>query len=862
MRHKIIFASVALLVLFLIAVYPLADLMSQNHRADTPDLATKESILEAYGKLPILFIQNQGQMDSTVQYYTKAPQQTLYLTPGSIVFDLSRCNNADTVGPADRQAERLVFSLDFLGANSQPAMEGSSKDRAVVNYFIGNDPEKWHSNIPTYRELVYKDIYPSIDLRLYGKGSVLEYEFVVKPGASPDEIALVYNGVDKLALEEDVLVISTAFGPIKQTKPYIYQQIGGEVMEVGGGFRLAGGNSYGFYVAAYDTSHPLIIDPTLSYSTYLGGSDDDYGYGIAVDTSGCAYVTGRTYSSNFPTQGPYQGTNAGSWDAFVTKLSAAGNSLAYSTYLGGSGDDYGYGIAVDASGCAYVTGGTSSGDFSTQDPYQGTNAGVVDAFVTKLSAAGNSLIYSTYLGGSDIDEGHGIAVDTSGCAYVTGETSSGDFPTQDPYQGTNAGSWDAFVTKLSAAGNSLAYSTYLGGSDDDYGYGIAVDASGCAYVTGQTYSSNFPTQAPFQGTNAGSWDAFVAKLAFTVFIPTVTTQPASGIGTNSATLNMSYTLGDYGLVDVRFAYKKSADPGWTYTSWTSKAADGSHAEPRTGLDSNTQYDFKAQLKYNSTVIEGDTLQFTTGKTPPTVTTEDATGIGTDSATLNMSYTLGDYGPVNVRFAYKKSAGSTWTYTTWVSKAASGAYAKPLTGLDSSTTYRFNAQLKYDTAVIEGDILQFTTGVLPPPPPPPPGPWVSPSLPAPHLPPADIRLQNLSVSPGQAQAGQPVTVLANVVNNGASSGSYNVALRINGKVEQQRTVEVSPGAAYPVKFTVTKSQPGTYDVAIDNQRASFTVLGGETTSRAPVSDGLIALIAMAVLILATVVVLMITFRRPA
>ena len=338
--------------------------------------------------------------------------------------------------------------------------------------------------------------------------------------------------------------------------------------------------------------------------------------------------------------------------------------------------------------------------------------------------------------------------------------------------------------------------------------------------------------------------------------PTVTTEAASGIGTNSATLNMSYTLGGYSSVDVRFAYKKSADPTWTYTSWVSKSVSDTHAEPLSGLDTNTTYDFKAQLRYYSSVIEGDTVQFLTGSIPPAVTTNAASDISTDSATLNMSYTVGDYSPVNVRFAYKKSTDPGWTYTNWTPKVADGTHAEPLTGLDSGTQYDFRAELKYDATEIQGSTLQFTTGTLPPPP---PAPRASPS--PPRLPPADVRLNNISVSPGQAQAGQPVTVLANVVNNGASSGSYNVALRINGRVEQQRTVEVSPGAAYPVKFIVTKSQPGNYDVAIEGQRASFTVLGGDT-SRAPVSGGLIIIIVMAVLILATAVVLMMTFRRPA
>jgi hypothetical protein len=255
---------------------------------------------------------------------------------------------------------------------------------------------------------------------------------------------------------------------------------------------------------------------SLIYSTYLGGGSYDWGNGIAVDGSGNAYVTGETYSSNFPTLNPYQ-TYQGYYDAFVTKLSSSGNSLIYSTYLGGGSEDYGWGIAVDGSDNAYVTGRTSSSNFPTLNPYQMYQGltGYADVFVTKLSSTGNSLIYSTYLGGGRHDWGNDIAVDGSGSVYVTGYTTSSNFPTLNPYQTTYQGGWDVFVTKLSSTGNGLIYSTYLGGGNDDWGYGIAVDDSGNAYVTGETGSSNFPTLNPYQSTfQGGGWDAFVTKLLY------------------------------------------------------------------------------------------------------------------------------------------------------------------------------------------------------------------------------------------------------------------------------------------------------------------------------------------------------------
>jgi hypothetical protein len=276
---------------------------------------------------------------------------------------------------------------------------------------------------------------------------------------------------------------------------------------------LKGKREVGFAMAAYDVTKPLVIDPTLVYSTYLGGSSDDEGFGIAVDSPGSAYVTGLTNSINFPTANPIQATNAGRTDAFVTKVNAAGNALVYSTYLGGSTSDEAFGIAVDSLGSAYVTGQTNSTNFPTANPIQAANAGgVTDGFVTKINAAGSALAYSTYLGGSNTDQGSGIAVDSLGSAYVTGLTNSTNFPTANPIQAANAGGLDAFVTKVNAAGSALAYSTYLGGSSHDEGFGIAVDSLGSAYVTGFTQSTNFPTANPIQAANAGSDDAFVTKV--------------------------------------------------------------------------------------------------------------------------------------------------------------------------------------------------------------------------------------------------------------------------------------------------------------------------------------------------------------
>ncbi len=251
----------------------------------------------------------------------------------------------------------------------------------------------------------------------------------------------------------------------------------------------------------------------LVYSTYLGGSAEDQGSGIAVDTSGSAYVTGNTDSTNFPTMNPLQKANGGDTDAFVTKIQPSGAALVYSTYLGGNGVDQGSGIAVDGTGNAYVTGSTASTDFPTMNPFQPQNANNVDAFVTEINAGGSALVYSTYLGGKRADRGYAIAVDSSGDAYVTGFTGSVTFPTMNPLQPANGGgSEDAFVTEISAGGSALIYSTYLGGSGDDVGYGIAVGPSGGTYVTGFTSSTDFPTMNPLQPANGGGSNAFVTKI--------------------------------------------------------------------------------------------------------------------------------------------------------------------------------------------------------------------------------------------------------------------------------------------------------------------------------------------------------------
>ncbi|UCE62925.1 MAG: SBBP repeat-containing protein, partial [Nitrospirota bacterium] len=494
-------------------------------------------VVATYAQVPLHFEKNQGQANPTVNFLARGKGYALFLTPGEAVLSLqqSRTFDESTYGPASvgegaetgadvYQPEKAftenpfaVVRMALVGAKGQAKMVGQDRLPGRSHYFIGNDPSQWRTNIPQYAKVVAEQVYPGIDLVYYGDQRQLKYDFHVAPGADPKIITLAFEGMDKLEiLDKGELVLHTPAGSVFHHKPLIYQELDGVKQTVQGDYIFKGVSEVGFRLDSYDVSKPLIIDPVLSYSTYLGGSGDDKGAGIAVDATGNAYLTGQTTSVNFPTANAYQSSSSGV-EVFVTKVNAAGSALIYSTYLGGSSTDEGFAIAVDAAGSAYVTGHTDSNNFPTVNPVQASLGGGAlggDAFVTKLNAAGSALDYSTYLGGSLFDTGNGIAVDAAGNAYVAGQTHSTDFPTTGgAAQTLSGGDSDAFITKLNATGSALDYSTYLGGLDREEGNGIAVDGDGNAYVTGSTASSNFPiTGTPLQGAIGGGSDAFVTKL--------------------------------------------------------------------------------------------------------------------------------------------------------------------------------------------------------------------------------------------------------------------------------------------------------------------------------------------------------------
>lgn len=403
--------------------------------------------------------------------------------------------------------------MKLLNANPKTGVSGQDELPGKSSYFIGNDPKKWHTNVRQFAKVHYENVYPGVDLVYYGHQRELEYDFVLQPGASPQAIRLGIEGAKRLRLEHGDLVLTSAVGDVHLRSPHIYQEANGVRRKVHGGYVIKSKNEVGFEVAEYDRRRALVIDPVLAYSTYLGGSGADLGRGIAVDSGGNAYITGSTQSTDFPTVNAIQPTGGNYSDAFVAKLNRDGTALIYSTYLGGHVDDIGKGIAVDSVGNVYVTGYTFSTDFPVANAIQPTLQGVPNAFVTEINADGNAFVYSTYLGGSSSDGGLGIAVDSAGNTYVTGWTTSTDFPTANPIQSTNHGDSDAFVTKIIAGGSRLAYSTYLGGSLSDFGNGIAVDSLGRAYVVGQTNSTDLPTKNAFQPHyGGGEWDAFVTKI--------------------------------------------------------------------------------------------------------------------------------------------------------------------------------------------------------------------------------------------------------------------------------------------------------------------------------------------------------------
>lgn len=525
--------------------------------------------LEPLRGSPVRFEANRGQLAHDVAFLARGQGYGLYLSSDVATLRLLRASG-----------EPASLSLRVVGARAVEP-RGLEQLPGSSNYFVGAERARWKTGVESYARVRYEQVLPGVSLVYYGTdGKELEYDLELAAGVEPGGIQLAFEGASALRMEPDGAVTFQLVGggEVRQSAPVAYQ-LGerGERQGVTARYQQRGDASLGIVVGAYDPTRPLVIDPTvvystflggegledtygvaidvlgnvyvvgqttstifstqapyqvhlsgfsdafvsklnplgtaLVYSTYLGGSGSEFGYSVAADLQGNAYVAGLTNSTDFPMAAALQPTNGGSQDGFVTKLTSTGLALTYSTYFGGSGDDFIAGLALDASNNVLLAGTTSSPNFASVGAFQQVRPGGNDAFVAKLNAAGSALLYRSYLGGTGNDAGTGIRVSSAGEAFVTGATASLDFLLAAPRQGASGGGFDAFVTRVNAAGSALIYSTYLGGSGADRGAALALDASGNAYVTGNTTSTNFPTASPYQAASGGGTDAFLSKLS-------------------------------------------------------------------------------------------------------------------------------------------------------------------------------------------------------------------------------------------------------------------------------------------------------------------------------------------------------------
>lgn len=650
----------------------------------SPEPATEGRAIETYGTLPISFVANEGQTDSQVKYLTRGGSYNLFLTGTEAVMVLSkrkpaksRAANDPSSAALDEKLTKTTVRMKLAGANSQPNVVGLDELPWKTNYFIGNDPDKWHVGVTSYAKIQYQDVYPGVDMVYHGNQRQLEYDFIVAPGTDPGVIRMKLSGGQSLRLgKSGDLIVELEGGELRQRAPIIYQEGDNGREHVDGRFVFIDKREVGFEIGEYDKRRPLIIDPVLNYSTYLGGGNDDRANGIAIDASGSAYVTGMTSSLDFPVAGAVQPTNSGgTYDVFVTKLNATGTAIVYSSYLGGSGDDRGYAIAVDAAGNAYVTGSAKSANFPTANALKANLGGLDDVFVTKLNPTGSALVYSTYLGGNEPDVyrnelGTGIAVDAQGNAYIAGGTGSLDFPVVNPVQGSNQGgnyAADGFVTKINAAGSALLYSTYLGGTGDDTANAIAIDPAGSAYITGTTVSTNFPIANAVQSTLGGGFqDAFVTKLSTT----------------GTALVYSTYLGGTGGETGAGIAVDSS---GYAYVTGTASGNFPTTAGSlRTSFAGGSSDDFVT--KYNPTGTSRIYSTYLGGSNTDSVggITADASGnayvVGTTYSN-NFPMTAGSITNVPVNndvFVTKlNSTGTSTTYSTFLGASSGDDFGKSI-----------------------------------------------------------------------------------------------------------------------------------------------------------------------------------------
>jgi len=538
--------------------------------------------------MPLTFIPNKGQVDGPAVFYVPGKDKTIYFATEGLTFVLR--------GQREATPERWVVKLDFVGSNPEAVPTSVEESGAVISYFKGQ-PDAWQTGLSASSRIIYRELWPGIDLVYQGAFDRLKYEFVVRPGADPAKIRLAVRGAKTFGRTADGrLKIQTPAGGFEDDVPVAYQEIGGVRREVPISYDLDT-KRYGFSVGRYDRGQTLVIDPSsFVYCGVIGGGSNEQGRAIAVDSEGCAYITGWTGSqSAFPVIVGPDLTPNGSFsdlDAFVAKVNAAGTALVYCGFIGGSESDGGYGIAVDGWGNAYVAGTTLSSEASFPvliGPDLTYNNGEFygDAFVAKVDASGTFLDYCGYIGGSKDDLGRAIAVDAAGSAYITGGTQSDEstFPvSMGPDLSFNTGT-DAFVAKVDPSGAALWYCGYIGCNGGDGGDGIAIDAAGCAYVSGSTFPTLddygqprlplFPTTVGPDLTTNGGGDGFVAKVAsngssllYCGYIGGSSSEKSHGIALDSA--GCAYVTGETSSTEATFPVK--VGPDLTYHPRTGSSA--------------------------------------------------------------------------------------------------------------------------------------------------------------------------------------------------------------------------------------------------------------------------------------------------
>ncbi len=450
-------------------------------------------------RMPFAFVENRGQAEAGVRYTGAGPEFKAWFLDDAVIL----------------QQRQTSVRFRFAGKANRvtPVIRGEMPLGAKANYLRGNSARDWHTDLPLYGALKYEGIWPGVELTYKAEDTRVKAEYLVAPGASVDEIRLRFE--TEAAVQADgTLRVRGSGGDFIEDKPVLFQTVNGEYRFVDGAFRKFEDGTVGFEAGPYDHSQPLVIDPSILFSGYFGGSTQESITALAFDIYNNVVVAGWTSSTDLPATGSARARNGGGVDAFVASFAPNGGGLMWCTYLGGSGDDRAFGLAVDGNRNPYVTGYTSSANFPTVGALQGRLGGTRDAFVAKLNTTGTALIYSTYLGGSAVDTGNSIIVDRNNSAWITGDTTSTNLPaTLHAFQARGAGAQDTFVAKLSPAGNALVYLTYLGGSGADHAAAVKLDGAGFVYVGGYTYSVNFPVAAAYQIHNAGGQDGFLTKLS-------------------------------------------------------------------------------------------------------------------------------------------------------------------------------------------------------------------------------------------------------------------------------------------------------------------------------------------------------------